>query len=68
MKVKSNLFSLIGDEKTITEAAKEFGISTVQLYHWERFGCSPWKRLKRIADCLGCSIDDLFTVEDGNEG
>ncbi len=68
MKVKSNIYELIGlCEMSLAEAARRTGYTYQELNKWEKHGCASWMRLRRVANVLGCSIDDLFTVEDEDE-
>jgi DNA-binding Xre family transcriptional regulator len=68
MKVKSNIYELIGlCEMSLAEASRRSGYTYQQLNNFEKKGCIPWMRLKRLADALGCTIDDLFTVEEEDE-
>ncbi len=62
--VKSNLCRLAGQkDMSFRDLAKRSGISSATLYVWENDGSTSWLKLYRMAKTLGCSMEDLFTVE-----
>jgi DNA-binding XRE family transcriptional regulator len=61
---KSNICRLAGQKDMgFRDLAKRSGISSATLYVWENDGSTSWLKLYRLAKTLGCSMEDLFTVE-----
>lgn len=51
---------------TVAQLAERLSVTRATIYFWEQGRCWPSSQeLPRIAEILGCSIDDLFT--DHNE-
>lgn len=51
---------------TVAQLAERLSVTRATIYFWEQGRCWPSSQeLPRIAEILGCTIDDLFT--DPNE-
>ena len=63
--MKSNIkWLLLKNNLTQEEAAKRLGYSKPMVNAWANANSFPkWDKAKKLADLLGCSIDELYEEE-----
>lgn len=64
--MKSNIYKILG-QRSVYDVSLECGVRRETIYAWQANGSKIYAKFKRLAKALGCSMDDLFTLEDSDE-